>query len=96
MVVALDLIQLYASPDEYERVYGFSGLEERWSHRSVFNYSLGALALVGLLVVGVVLALSRLRSRGLANQKVLYVYLVVLVALVARGLFIWWRSGFDH
>ena len=96
VVLAQDLVQLHASPGEYEQVYGFSGVEERWSHRSVFNYSLASVALVGFLLVGVVLALSQLRSRGLANQKVLYVYLVALVALVARGLFIWWRSGFDH
>ena len=96
VVLALDLVQLYASPGEYERVYGFSGVEERWSHRSVFNYSLGSLALEGFLLVGVVLAISRLKPRGLANQKVLYVYLVVLAVLVARGFFIWCRSGFDH
>ena len=96
VVLTLDLVQLYTSPGQYEQVYGFSGVEERWSHRSVFNYSLASVALVGFLIVGVVLVVSQLTSRGMTNPKVLYVYIVVLLALAARGVFIWWRSGFDH
>lgn len=96
VVLALDLVQLHASPGEYEQVHGFSGVEEGWSHRSILNYSLASVALVGFLLVGIVLALSQLRSRGIANEKVLYVFLVALVVLVARGHFIWCRSGLDH
>ena len=96
LLLLLDLVQLHRSPGDYEQVYGFSGLEERWGHRSVFNYGLSSLGLVCFLLVGAVLALSQLEPRGLASRRAFHVYLVVLAALIAHGFFVGWSSGFDH
>jgi NADH:ubiquinone oxidoreductase subunit 3 (subunit A) len=95
-LLAADLAKLHREPKDYQRVYGFSKSETRWSHRSQLNYTLTSLIAIAFCVLGVALAIWSLRSRGGASIKLLYVYLGSFGVLVLLNLFRWWQGGFDH
>jgi hypothetical protein len=95
-LVTMDLYGLATRTSEYQRVYGFTGAEHAWSHRSAGNYIVGSLLLLAFLLAGMGLAVWRLRSCHRASARALHLYILVAVVLVAFSFMQWWSTGFDH
>lgn len=92
----VDLYRLSTRTSEYEQVYGFTGVERVWSHRSEGNYIAGSVVLLTFFVGGMGLALWSLRSRRPSSARALYLYILVAVVLLAVNYIRWWRGGFGH
>lgn len=95
-LLAADLAKLHREPKDYQRVYGFSKSETRWSHRSQLNYTLTSLIAIAFCILGIALAIWSLRTRDPASIRLLYIYLGSIAALALLNFFIWWQGGFDH
>ena len=95
-LVTMDLYGLATRTSEYQQVYGFTGAEHAWSHRSAGNYIAGSLLLLAFLLAGMGLAVWRLRSRGRSSARGLCLYILVAMVLVGFRFIQWWGTGFDH
>lgn len=96
LLILADLSKLTHSPEEYQRVYGFTEAESSWSHRSSSNYVIRSLLTTGFLLTGVILALWSLRSEKPIAYRILYVYLALLFGSAVYSFGAWAYRGFDH
>lgn len=90
-----DLAKLHNQPAVYGEVYGFTGAEAEWSHRSVINYVVRSILLVGFFLVGIILAIRRLGSTHRSSMG-FAMYLVLLLGLALITFLAWWHGGFGH
>lgn len=95
LLLIVDMVQLSTNPDQYRQVYGFTGNETEWSHRSERNYLVRSALLVGFCMVGVASAVWSLRP-SVRSYRVLYLYIGLLAVLALLALLRWWQRGFGH
>ena len=95
-LLIVDLVSLKTRFQEYQLVYGFTGTETSWSHRSPLNYVVASMMAASFCLIGVGIAAWRLGSKRPLAAKALYFLIVSLVAIVLFNFFQWWQSGFDH
>lgn len=90
-----DIAKLRMNSSAYHQVYGFTGTETEWSHRSERNYVVRSLLLIGFCASGIVIAARTLRSSTKPAWP-FYGYFALLVGLVIFAFLSWWKSGFGH